>query len=78
MTNERSTAEVACEITLNGLRRACVAGSLTELLDELGHDRDRGGIAVALNGAVVPRRGWDTTRLSHGDHVDVVGAVQGG
>ncbi|WP_055483582.1 sulfur carrier protein ThiS [Sphaerimonospora mesophila] len=36
------------------------------------------GIAVALNGEVVSRGAWATTRLSPGDRVEVLTAVQGG
>lgn len=36
------------------------------------------GIAVALNGAVVPAAAWGTTRLSDSDAVEVVTAHQGG
>jgi len=36
------------------------------------------GIAVALNGEVVPRSAWDTTDLRSGDRVEVLTAAQGG
>lgn len=36
------------------------------------------GIAVALNGVVVPRRAWPATTISEGDRVEVVTAMQGG
>lgn len=36
------------------------------------------GIAVALNGEVVPRRAWPARPLAEGDQVEVVTAVQGG
>jgi sulfur carrier protein len=36
------------------------------------------GVAVAVNGEVVPRRTWPATRLHDGDQVEVVTAVQGG
>jgi sulfur carrier protein len=36
------------------------------------------GIAVALNGAVVPRADWPATRLNPGDSVEIVRARQGG
>ena len=39
---------------------------------------DRRGVAVAVDGEVVPRRDWDRTTLYDGAHVEVVGAVQGG
>ncbi len=36
------------------------------------------GVAVALDGEVVPRGRWDRTALSDGARVEVVVAVQGG
>ncbi|MDG6102504.1 sulfur carrier protein ThiS [Dactylosporangium aurantiacum] len=39
---------------------------------------DPRGIAVALNGAVVPRARWADTRPADGDTVEVLTAVQGG
>jgi sulfur carrier protein len=53
---------------------ATVAG----LLARLGHHAGRGGIAVALNGAVVPRSAWDSTTLAERDRLEVLGATQGG
>ena len=36
------------------------------------------GVAVALDGEVVPRARWDDTALDEGQRVEVVRAVQGG
>ncbi|MCT9930173.1 sulfur carrier protein ThiS [Planotetraspora sp. A-T 1434] len=36
------------------------------------------GVAVAVNGEVVSRGGWETTALSESDLVEVLTAVQGG
>ena len=36
------------------------------------------GVAVAVNGEVVPRGGWNRTQLADGDAVEVISAVQGG
>jgi sulfur carrier protein len=36
------------------------------------------GVAAALNETVVPRTRWPATRLSDGDRVEVLTAVQGG
>jgi sulfur carrier protein len=36
------------------------------------------GIAVAVNGEVVRRSEWESTRLADGDQVEVLTAVQGG
>ena len=48
------------------------------LLDRLGHPPGGPGIAVALNGEVVPRSAWSTTGLDAGDRLEVLGASQGG
>ena len=52
--------------------------TVAELLDRLGHPADGSGIAVALNGEVVPRSAWSTTGLDPGDRLEVLGASQGG
>lgn len=36
------------------------------------------GVAVALNGEVVPKSRWGATRLSPGDRVEIVTAAAGG
>ena len=38
----------------------------------------RSGVAVAVNGEVVPRSQWGDRRLAAGDHVEVLTAAQGG
>jgi sulfur carrier protein len=48
------------------------------LLAALGHAPGGPGIAVARNGEVVPRSAWSTTPLDDHDHLEVLGASQGG
>lgn len=36
------------------------------------------GVAVALNGRVVPRAEWKNTPLKDGDEIEIIRAVQGG
>jgi sulfur carrier protein len=36
------------------------------------------GVAVAVNGEVVPRSGWSAMTLTEGDEIEVLMAVQGG
>jgi sulfur carrier protein len=48
------------------------------LLERLGHPPGGPGIAVARNGEVVPRSAWPSTTLDAGDHLEVLGASQGG
>jgi sulfur carrier protein len=43
-----------------------------------GGDAERRGVAVAVDGEVVPRSAWDRTRVGDGQRVEVVGAIQGG
>lgn len=51
--------------------------TLAALVRELGLS-ERKGVAVAINGAVVPRAGWTEHALSPGDRVLVIRATQGG
>ena len=43
-----------------------------------GAAREGRGVAVALDGEVVPRGRWDDVPLEDGQRVEVVQAVQGG
>jgi sulfur carrier protein len=64
-------------IQVNG-RPAEVADAITvhDLLLRL--DLPRTDVAVAVDGAVVPRSAWQHTTVSPGAHVEVVSAMQGG
>jgi sulfur carrier protein len=64
-------------IVLNGSRREGT-GSLVVLLGELGLGLDARGVAVAVDGEVVPRSKWGELTLAEGSRVEVVGAIQGG
>ena len=50
--------------------------TLATLVDLLGMKADR--VAVELNRDIVPRDRWPETRLSDGDHLEVVHFVGGG
>ncbi len=65
-------------IQVNGQPLALSAKNLAALLHERGVNPAGKGIAVALNGAVVPRAAWGETRLRAGDTVEIVLARQGG
>jgi sulfur carrier protein len=54
-----------------------VADLVASLVGE-ARDGNSGGIAVAVNEAVVPRTAWAATPLAPGDRVEVLTAVQGG
>jgi sulfur carrier protein len=65
------------EITING--------AVHQVGEEMSLDRAVSlisnaatGVAAAVNGEVVRRASWPSTRLSAGDQVEVLTAVQGG
>jgi sulfur carrier protein len=65
-------------IELNGRRvdledRATVADAVAA-----SGATERRGVAVSVEGEVVPRSEWDATPLRDGQQVDVLHAVQGG
>jgi sulfur carrier protein len=65
-------------VILNGRLHELRDGvTVAEVVHELVERPER-GVAVALDGAVVPRSEWAATRLSDGQHVEVLRAVQGG
>jgi sulfur carrier protein len=70
--------QAAPHIRLNGKDEPLIAATLAALLDEKAVDVAQRGIAVALNGAVVPRAAWPQTPLKPGDNVEIVRARQGG
>jgi sulfur carrier protein len=65
-------------ICVNGEEETLAAATLSALLREKAIDHNQRGIAVAVNGAVVPRMAWDATALAPGDRVEIVRARQGG
>ena len=75
----RSPTETpSVDLWVNGERRRVAATDVRTLLVTLGLDPAGRGLAVARNGAIVPRGAWETTVLASDDRIDVVGAVQGG
>ncbi|MER5701363.1 sulfur carrier protein ThiS [Micromonospora sp. NPDC002296] len=65
------------ELTVNGAGRTLPPGATVADLIVLVTGQ-RGGLAVAVNGEVVPRAGWPATALRDGDRVEVLSAAQGG
>ena len=64
-------------VTVNGERRELSAGAtVASLVNELSTPPR--GVAVAIDGEVVPRSEWDTTSVADGARLEVVVAVQGG
>ena len=65
-------------IRVNGAERPLDVETVAALVAALGIAPDARGVAVALNGAVVPRAKWTLATLTAGDQVEVIKAMQGG
>ena len=66
-------------IVLNGERSDVRPGeTVAEVLARLGVDVRARGVAVAVDGEVIPRGGWGSYALREGASVEVLTAMQGG
>ena len=72
-----STVEAPVIFVNDKPRPLAAAASVVALLRELGL-AERKGVAVAVNGGVVPRSEWPTRTLAAADRVLVIQATQGG
>ncbi len=63
---------------LNGEERPWQDQTVTALLRAQGKEPQKGGIAVALNGVVLPKPDWDGARLKPDDRVEIVTVFKGG
>jgi sulfur carrier protein len=66
------------QLSINGQARDCAAGTIAELLQTEIEGAQTRGIAVAVNGEVVPRSRWNEAALTAGDRVEIVRALPGG
>ena len=66
------------QLILNGTAITTSAVNLYSILQEKGLEPERSGIAVAVNGEVVPRSQWPVYELNDGDVVEIITAMQGG
>lgn len=65
-------------IRVNGEDEELGVPTVAALLRAKSIDPGERGIAVALNGSVVPRATWSHTALRPGDRIEIVRARQGG
>jgi sulfur carrier protein len=65
-------------IWINGEPRERGGATIAELVAELGVDPGARGVAVAVDGEVVPRAEWDQLRINEGQRVEALSAMQGG
>ncbi len=63
-------------ITLNGAPFDAAGQRVAELVQSLGVGP--AGVAVALNGEIVPRSAWASTMVPEGSRVEIVTAMAGG
>jgi sulfur carrier protein len=73
----KSTQEEAMAVTVNGKAVDGGPGLSVRQLVETLTEATR-GVAVAVNGAVVPRSAWEKVAIADGDAVEVLSAAQGG
>ena len=67
------------DVIVNGRPCALAAGATVRAaVVAAGAGGDERGVAVAVDGAVVPRRAWDETPLESGSRVEVLRATAGG
>ena len=65
-------------IFVNGEPRERAGATIAELLTDLGVEDRARGVAVAVDGEVVPRAEWDDRRINEGERVEALSAMQGG
>lgn len=63
---------------LNGEQRPLDAATVGDVLAAEGVEDAKGGVAVALNGEVVPRSEWAQTPVNADDRIEIVHIVRGG
>lgn len=68
---------MSARIQVNGREEPLTAATVAELLTARGIDGNR-GVAVAVNGVVVPVRSWRERPLAAGDQVEIVRPFGGG
>ena len=67
------------KVTLNGEPHVLRDGAtVDDAVAASGAQPDGRGVAVAVDGEVVPRGAWASTNLNEGQRVEVLQAVQGG
>lgn len=68
---------MSASIRVNGKEEALKVATVAELLAARGIMRAK-GVAVAVNGAVIPAGAWDKAPLAIGDEIEIVKPFGGG
>jgi sulfur carrier protein len=69
---------VTATIRINGTEQPLAGPCVVDLLQALGIDPMRRGIAVAIDGTIAPRASWRDALLAGGETVEIVRPLQGG
>ena len=70
---------MSVEVVVNGERRELPEAATVEAaVREAGVSDPARGVAVAVDGEVVPRGEWSAVTLERGQRVEILHAVQGG
>lgn len=69
---------MSATISVNGVEKAATATTIADLLRDENVDPGARFLAVAINGAVVPRSKWDGVEINPGDDVEIVSPAPGG
>ena len=69
---------MSATILVNGVEKAATATNIADLLRDENVDPAARFLAVAINGAVVPRSKWDGVAINPGDDIEIVSPAPGG
>ena len=66
------------KVTVNGADRQLADGTkVADVVDDFAGGR-RTGVAISLNGEVVPKSRWPYVTIGEGDRLEVLSAIGGG
>ena len=65
-------------VTINGKPESVTAVTIADVVAAMGKDPAGKGLAVALNGEVVPRRTWAERTITDDDRIELLEAVKEG
>ena len=69
---------MSATISVNGVEKAATATNIADLLRDENVDPAARFLAVAINGAVVPRSQWEGAVINPGDVIEIVSPAPGG
>ena len=69
---------MSAKISVNGVEKVATVSSIADLLRYENVDPSARFLAVAINGAVVPRSKWDGAVINPGDDIEIVSPAPGG